>query len=208
MSNRTNPAPYSLEVTTEPSLDPVTLKEVKHFLRVDDNKDDGLLRKAVKEATDKLEDDTRRRFINATLAERYDSWPVGHPTFETFSHAHGYGWSAVLHRAPVVSISSIQYVDLDGNTQTWASSNYNLDTASEPARIEIAYGQSVPAARFQQNAITITYVSGYGATQATVPLRAKRGIMIYAKALYDGRCMTPEEQFAWNSIVSGLQWSL
>jgi len=213
MPNRQNPTAYSLSVTTPPALYPVTLDEVKAHLRFTESEDDALILEAIKEATEKLEDDTRRQFINATIAESYDVWPFGGSAVGEFHSLSSQYFlsqanSMILHRAPVVSVSSISYVDLDGNSQTLGAGNYNLDIVSEPARIEVSYAGSIPAARYQQNAITVTYVAGYGATRDNVPRRAKRAIIMYAGAVYDGRCMAPEEQFAWNSIVGNLQWSL
>ena len=196
MPNRVNSSPYSLAVTTPATIWPVTLDDLKQHLRFTESDDDSLLYDAIKEATAKLEQDTRRQFVNATVAEYYDEWPL-------------WEWqSMVLHRAPVVSVTSIAYVDLNGDSQTWASTNYNLDTSSEPGRIELAYAKSIPSARYQQNAITVTYVAGYGATRAAQPLLARRGILMYAAAVYDGRCLLPSEQFAWDATVNTLQWSL
>lgn len=213
MPNRTNQTRHSLEVTSAASLYPVTLDELKAHLRFTESEDDALLVDAIKEATEKLEEDTRRQFMNATVAEYYDYWPFdawhqGRDVYLWHYSASGPSVAMQVHRAPLVSVSSITYTDTEGNTQTWGSGNYTVDAKSEPGRITVAYNGAVPAARVQTNSITVTYVAGYGTSRGNVPRRAKRGILMYAGALYDGRCMAPEEQFAWNSIVSGLQWGL
>ena len=194
MANRVSLRRSSVEVSTAPTIYPVGLGELKDHLRIVHDADDDQLRIAIKEATEALEVETRRRFINATLVERYDDWPLG----VTFS--------VCLSRAPLVSVSSITYVDTDGNSQTWASTNYTADIYSEPPRIEVDWDKTVPALRQQQNTVAITYVCGYGAAASTTPERAKRAIKLYAGAVYDNRDMTPAEVFGWNAATSSLSW--
>jgi uncharacterized phiE125 gp8 family phage protein len=196
MSNRVGTARSSIEVSTAPTVYPLDLAELKDHLRIVHDADDNQLRLAIKEATEQLQEDTRRYFVNHTIVERFDDWPLSEVE------------SVVLARAPVSSVSSITYVDTDGNSQTWANSNYNVDTANEPGRIEVAWSKTVPALRRQQNTVAITYVVGYGADDTSVPQRAKRAIKLYASAVYDNRDMTPSEVFGWNSAITSLLWGM
>lgn len=69
----------------------------------------------------------------------------------------------------VLSITSLQYVDGDGATQTWSAANYSLDASRLVCRLVRGYGLTWPSARAQRNAVTVTMAAGYGATAASVP---------------------------------------
>jgi len=71
---------------------------------------------------------------------------------------------------PVASITSVAYIDESGTAQSLVeNTDYTLDKAHEPARIYPVYGTDWPDLRNQRNAVTITYVAGYGLTGSTVP---------------------------------------
>lgn len=76
----------------------------------------------------------------------------------------------LLPWSPVQSVSSVAYVDTAGVTQPLTvTTDYVVDTSSEPARIYPAYQCSWPSCRGQRNAITVTYIAGYGASGTAVP---------------------------------------
>jgi hypothetical protein len=78
----------------------------------------------------------------------------------------------VLPRPPLVSITSVSYVDTTAHTQTWAATS-GL-SAREAAGPKAQYAWIVPAyaivlypiTRYQPEAVTIEYVCGYGAASA------------------------------------------
>lgn len=77
---------------------------------------------------------------------------------------------------PLQSVSAITYVDNDGATQTIDSTDYLVDAVSVPARITPAYGKVWPVARYQNNAIKIRFIAGYGSASA-VPKIIKNWIL-------------------------------
>lgn len=91
-----------------------------------------------------------------------------------------------LGRAPVVSLTSITYVDTNGATQTLDATKYQADLATEPARILPVYGSYWPVVRPQLNAVTATYVAGYGAYTA-VPDAIKHAMRILVSHWYENR---------------------
>ncbi len=90
-------------------------------------------------------------------------------------------------RSPLSSVTSIGYVDSNGDSQTFSSDDYDVDTTSEPGRIALAYGEVWPTTRSDINAITLTYVAGYGATAASVPEGIKTAIKQLVCHWYDHR---------------------
>ena len=72
-------------------------------------------------------------------------------------------------RPPFSSLTTLQYVDSNGDTQNVTASDYTVDSSAEPARIYEAYNKTWPTTQVIRNAVTVTYVAGYGSTAAAVP---------------------------------------
>lgn len=92
-------------------------------------------------------------------------------------------------KPPLGSVTSIKYRDTNGDEQTWASANYNVDTDSAPGRIEAAYGVSYPSTRAMNNAVTVRFVAGYG-DAGDVPESIKQAMLILIAHLYEKRELT------------------
>ena len=133
---------------------PVTLTDAKQHCRIDIEDDDALINGQLAAAVVRGEQATNRQFAPATWVLKLDAFP-GTDTFE-------------LPKPPLLSVSSIQYVDTDGATQTFSSSDYSVDRTSEPGRVVLGFGNSWPSARAQPDAITITYLAGYGSVVTAV----------------------------------------
>ena len=89
-----------------------------------------------------------------------------------------------------------------------SSTAYIVDTASEPGRIAEGYQSSWPSTRPVIDAVTVTFVAGYG-TAATVPKRIKQAIMMLATDLYEnkGEAMPAREVLMANPVIKSLLWS-
>lgn len=165
----------SLVLDTPPASEPITTAEAKSHLRVDISDDDTLIDSLVTAARVHVENITRRQLITATWVESFDCFPDNRycPIY--------------LSKPPLASVSSIEYVDTDGNTTTWSSSNYRVDTASQPGRITPAYNEDWPTdVRDVTNAVSITYVAGYGsATDVPGPIRS--AILLLVAHWYENR---------------------
>jgi uncharacterized phiE125 gp8 family phage protein len=103
---------------------------------------------------------------------------------------------------PVLSITSVKYVDTDGVEQTVDSANYVLLTDERGAYVEFADGYSFPALNAASAAVRIAYVAGYGAA-STVPPAIKQAMLLLIGAWYENR-----EQTAIGVTVAGLPRSV
>lgn len=96
----------------------------------------------------------------------------------------------LVPKPPLVSVTSITYVDTVGTSQTWASGNYTVDAPAGPqamhGRIARAYGISFPATRSVINAVTVRFVAGYGAASA-VPQPLKQAMLLLIGHMYENR---------------------
>ena len=74
-------------------------------------------------------------------------------------------------------MTTLEYIDTAGETQTLDSANYDVDTDAEPARIKPAYGLSWPSTRDVIQAVILTYKAGY-ASADDVPEDIKHAIKL------------------------------
>jgi uncharacterized phiE125 gp8 family phage protein len=161
----------SLTLVTAPALEPVSLAEAKVHLRVTVADEDALIDGLIRAAREYVETFTHRALITQTWDLKLDRFPSD---------------AIRLPHAPLVSVTSVSYLDTAGATQTWSASLYTVDAPSGPkarsGQIVPAYGESFPSTRGVVNAVTVRFLAGYGATAAAavtaVPASLKAAIKI------------------------------
>lgn len=159
--------------TVDPAIEPVTLTEFKAHIRVTDDAENTLHEGLIETARISVEHKQKRQLITATFEETLDEFPAG---------------PIILPWPPLIAISSITYIDLAGDSQTWAGSNYQTDTTSERGSVRPVPTASYPTTQAGRvNAVTVTYTAGYGATAATVPAPTKTAIKMLAAHLDEHR---------------------
>lgn len=125
---------------------------------------------AIESATSFAEDWTNRQFVTASWQLTLDAFPC----------------EIELPKPPLQSVTSIQYIDTAGDTQTLAASKYQVDATAEPGRVRPSFGNVWPSVRGDMNSITIIFVAGYGAASA-VDERAKSAIKLTLAHWYENR---------------------
>lgn len=161
----------SLQQTTPPYGEPVSLAEAKLHVRQDEPDDDATILRMIRSARRKVEEDTGRQLCCATWQMILDRFPLTWDGGVNYGGTGGPGgepyrpdWNGmVLPRPPLVGVNAITYVDPSGVTQTWSPTLYLVDAVSEPARVTPAYGQIYPVPRIQIGAVQVQYTSGYAA---------------------------------------------
>ena len=174
--------------TTDATTEPITTAQAKaHLNIVDFTDDDTYIDILVAAARQKVEADTGRVFFNQTWKLYLDSFPDG---------------VIRLPNAPLSSVASIKYYDVDNAQQTWTDTYYQSDTSHEPGRVQLGYGYSYPTTYSRLSAIEIEYVIGYGAdidTATTIPK-----MMFHAMYLLIGSWYEHREEVITGTIVSDL----
>lgn len=182
---------YGLVQYVGPSEEPVSLEQMKVFLKEDETYSDNLIQGYITAARELVEEHTRRRFVNSTYRWTLDSFS-GYPLTagqqlqgdRPFSQIRGGGphFQAIpleFPLSPVVSVTSVEYVAVSDSPTppytytTLASTAYDLDIASQPARLTPGYGTTWPVALNVPNAVRITFVSGYA---TSIP--ARLGVLV------------------------------
>jgi uncharacterized phiE125 gp8 family phage protein len=163
----------SWKVTTSPTIEPVSLAEGKLHLKIEtaDTADDTLISALIKAAREFCEGYQNRAYIERAITMKLDDFPD----------------EIILPAPPLISVTSVKYIDTAGTQQTLAGTVYTVDTTSEPGRVVLAYNQSWPSIRGDANGVEVVYKAGYGAAAANVPEGVKAAIKLMLTHLYENR---------------------
>ena len=168
-----------LSLVTAADGEPVSLEEAKLHLRVDIDTDDDAIMGYIAAARAYLEEITGRSFVSQTWDYTIDNeWP-----WILNLDTGGHEQVIELPKAPLVSVTSITYVDSNGSNQTLASNQYVVDGANVIGRIYPAYDVDWPTVRTQNRAITVRFVAGYG-TMLAVPEALKQALLLMVGHFY------------------------
>lgn len=181
---------FSIEVSSAPAVEPLSLAEIKGHLRIDadETAEDTELSAFIKTARLHVERIYGQRLINQTIKIYLDDFPAC-------------AWLR-LPIGPVQSISSITYQDVNDATQTWDSGNYQLDAKSNPARLALEPDADWPDIRIGElNAVTITLACGHGAAGSDVPEAIRSAMKLMVGHWYEHREDT--QTFSLENIPMG-----
>lgn len=158
------------KVVTAPLELPVTVVEAREHLKESSTSRDAEILRLIYAATDFAEQYTGRALVTQTLDHFVERFP--------------YGTTLSLPFSPVVSVTSLKYRDVANVEQTWASSNYEVDSDEWDPRLVLAYGIDWPDTYERHDAVTVRYVAGYG-NAAKVPYSIVTAILFHIEAHYD-----------------------
>jgi uncharacterized phiE125 gp8 family phage protein len=171
-----------LSQVAAPSSLPVTLASAKlHLLvgaSIDDEDDE--ISQAIAAATERAEIATQR----AVMLQTWDF------VLDGFPHE---GWIE-LPRPPLVSVTSVKYVDPSGAIQTWAPSpatgGYLVDAPAGPrcrrGRVCLPFAGVWPVTIGQAASVTVRFTCGYASASA-VPALLKTAIFLDIGTLFANR---------------------
>src|SRR5688572_308391 len=102
------------KVITGPTLEPVSIQEVKQQLNIDSaySEDDTQLGRHIKTARVWVEERLGQSLISQTRKQFMDKFPCG---------------SIEILMGPVITLTAVKYYDSADVEQTWSSSNYWFD---------------------------------------------------------------------------------
>jgi hypothetical protein len=193
----------SSKIISAPSGEPVALADAKKHLRVDFADDDNLILTLISAARQQAETICRRALVsqqwkvvldqfpvpgmNIGSANWYGpQWGISPGPLTVLSPSGKTGYEIYLPLPPLVSVDSIQYIDVNGIKQTLDPSLYIVDDISEPARITPSYGATWPGTQNVINAVIVTFTTGYG-TPSDVPQAIKQWMLLAIGAMYENR---------------------
>jgi uncharacterized phiE125 gp8 family phage protein len=158
-------------VTVQPASEPVTADEVKTHLRVDGTDEDTLIGTYISAAREFVETYTGTKLVSQTVLLQGSS-------FDDLFH---------LPAAPVVSVSSVTYLDTTGAEQTLSTDVYEVvNTGLEP-HIRLKVNQTFPSIRDASDAVRVTAVAGY----SDVPDAVRAALFLIIASWFDNRSVGP-----------------
>ncbi len=183
-----------LAQTAAPAILPVTLAEAKAHLRVDFTDDDTAITTLIGAATahfDGAAGVLGRALISQSWEWRADEFPA------TLTG------EIPLPLAPLLSVESVKYIDIDGAEQTLATSIYNVRIPGKlPGAVLLKYAQYYPATRVEPDAVRVRFTAGYGAAAGDVPTPIRQAILLWTGFLYANREPTKPEMAAVDALVA------
>lgn len=172
----------AIRVIIPPTVEPVTLDEVKTWCRIDatgdtvaDAADDALLSSLITAAREEAENLTRRAFLEQTLE-------LTLPTFPRW------GQGVELSRPPLAEVASVAYFDADNASVTMDEAAYVVLNASDavPSSLYPAPGGFWPDTYPRPDAVTIRYAAGW-TDAASVPENIKTWIKMRVATMWANR---------------------
>ena len=160
----------SYQVTVAPTSEPLTRAEAKAYLRVDGTDEDTLIDSLIVSAREFVETEIWRPLMSQTIVYWMDFDDITTGVFN-------------INKAPIQSITSVQYYDSSNNLQTLSATNYEYDLFSNPCRFKLI---NVPSCYDKMNTMKITFVAGYSSA-ANVPSKIKQAMYLLIGSWFENR---------------------
>ena len=166
-------------VSTQPSVEPISLAQAKNFLRVSNTDDDELIGDLISAAREEVEFFTSRSFAIKQFVQVLDSFPyytdtcvsqMAYPpsyySLPMYSTTlWNYSQMIKLFWPPCISVEGIDYTDANGENQTLEQDvDFLLDDVCEPSRIFPMPGGMWPPCLYVPNAVRVRFTAGMGST--------------------------------------------
>lgn len=195
----------SLTRQTPPALEPVTLAEAKAHLRVDTDADDVYVSHLISAAREWVEQYLDRTLVHTQWVMRFDKFPDS-------------GIEPVeLPRPPMVASGTatavtVTFTQEQGSTSTYSTAEYRVDRHATPGTILPIYGSTWTPHRQDDNAISVTWWAGYGASGSSVPAAIRHAMLMLIGFWYENRSsvlvgsISKQLEFAVESLLSSQKW--
>lgn len=167
----------SLKRIAGPFVEPVTLAEAKHHLRVDVDADDAYIASLISAAREYCEDYLDRTLTTTQWQMKMDAFPqeIGIP------------------RPPMIGSGTATAVTVTfvenslGGTAVLSSAEYRVDRDATPGAIRPLYGDSWPSHLSDENSVTVTWWGGYGPSSTDVPSVIRHAVLMLIGTWYERR---------------------
>lgn len=202
----------AIKLVTAPATEPVSVSDVKNYLRIDTSADDAMLGDFIKAATRLIEKYTKRRLITQTWDLFLDQFPAQFNFDSLRSEGVTDGkLSEYLHEFkfiniplfPLQSVTSLNTYDEDDTAYLMSSSDYQVDTVSEPGRLALRLNSTWPSTVLRTvNGVIVRFVCGYGSAATDVPYELRQAIMQTVGYFYSNRgCAETEDSIPKTALA-------
>jgi uncharacterized phiE125 gp8 family phage protein len=150
---------------TAPAELPLTVLEAKAHLKETSDERDAEILALIHAATDHAENYTGLRMVDQTWEMVLDEFP-----------------SAFGLLKPLLSVTSVKYLDVNDQEQTLPSTEYQVDLVN--GWVVPAPGTSWPDTSDKINSVVVRFTCGYGGA-AKVPYALQASMLLHVEAHYD-----------------------
>jgi uncharacterized phiE125 gp8 family phage protein len=155
--------------------EPVSVDDFRAHLRLEGDTDDVTLAGKLAAARGRIVQRTCRPFMRDEFDFGFDRYPCD-------------GGPIRLPRWPLVSVASVKYYDALSVLQTMSSSQYFVDTISEPGRLCLNVGYTWPSSLRSHMAGLVRFTAGYTTNRAVgIPDPLLEAMRKLATELYENR---------------------
>ena len=160
----------ALMLVTPPTVEPVTLAELKDWLKIDTADEDVLLTAVIAAARLAVEAASGRKLLTQTWRWVLNAWPASPLELPVW---------------PVQAVPAIRVYNAAGVAATVAATLYQLSNAFLPPRLALLGATPQPGRAL--GGIEIDMTAGYGGAAAAVPEALRMAVRLMAAHLYENR---------------------
>jgi uncharacterized phiE125 gp8 family phage protein len=171
-----------------PHFEPVSIADMKGFLRIDHDEDDELIHMLIVAARVMIEAKTRRFLIEQMWRLSIDSWP-----------SNGI---IPIPIGPVLSLADAWVLDAKGVLIPIPKTSFSVDTLSNPGRLIQVDSVIDPVPR--REGIVLDLHVGYGTTREEIPIPLRHAIRMLVAHWYENRGDGPNPSTDLPSGVAAL----
>lgn len=166
--------------TIEKGSSPVTLADLKSFLKIDDNSEDTILTMCLESATDSVQGYLKRVPVLAEFNLWLDAFPIEK---DPFQHRFFNSQEIYLPFPPIINLKSIKTYNVANVETVFSNTKYQVDKVG--GRIYLNQGEVWPSELRNLKSILVNYEAGY---QENCPPIVKQAVLMQASAIYNDRC--------------------
>lgn len=159
---------------TPPAGEPVSLADMKAFLRVEYDADDEVIASLIASARLHIEAQTRRALLMQVWRLTRDVWPAG--------------GIVPLLPVPLIEVEAVRVFRADGGADAIDPEIFALDKVSAPARLGFTPG-ALPAPGRAFAGIEFDIVAGYGEEADAVPAPLRQAIRLLVAHWHENRAL-------------------
>lgn len=159
----------TMHLITPPAAEPVTIDDVRAYLRITDDSENALLQSLIKTARETVEARAGLALLTQSWRLHIDRWPRSN--------------RLALYRYPVISVDAVTAYLPDGTPVIFEATGWNLQLAGRPQRL---YLQARPD-MVSLKGLEIDLTAGFGDNASAVPDVLKQAILVLVAHLYEFR---------------------
>lgn len=184
--------------TVAPTVEPVSLSEIKQHLRVDGADEDAYLTALITAGREMLCRLLSKSLITETWTLTLDDWPQDGAADDWWEGVREGPISMLaarfvaVERAPFIAIQSVALLDEDNASTAWASAGWYATKHHSFGRLHPKRGHVFPPRLRDWGGIVITFTAGYGPTAADVPLPIRSALMQLVGHWFENRLPASE----------------